>query len=36
MTAEEMDSEIPAGVSSYEDWLLSLESGERITRTTQE
>ena len=27
MTAEDMDAEIPAGVSSYEDWLRCLESG---------
>jgi len=26
MTAEEMDAEIPAGVTSYEDWLRELES----------
>ena len=36
VTAEEMDAEIPAGVSSYEDWLRCLESGRRVTRTTQE
>ena len=36
MTAEEVDAEIPAGVSCYEDWLRELESGQRVTRTTQE
>ncbi len=36
VTAEEMDAEIPAGASCYEDWLRCLESGRRVTRTTQE
>ncbi len=26
ITAEEMDAEIPAGVSSYEDWLRNLDA----------
>ena len=27
MTAEQMDAELPPGVTCYEEWLLSLESG---------
>ena len=36
LTVEDVDAEIPAGVACYEDWLRCLESGQRVTRTTQE